>query len=101
MQSLGLHNFESTLKSKEDEKDGTTAKTREKGSKASSRESSGAVGVGPFILGKSLPVVLRKIVKKILKGDFIDIADLLKDNLEAEQHRYSGGPAILQTTAIL
>ena len=89
MWNLGLHNFESTLTSKEDQKDGTTAKTPEKGSKASSQESSGAVGVGPFVLGESLPVVPEKLVKKILKGDFIDMADILKDNLEAERRRYS------------
>ena len=89
LRNLGLHNFESTSTSKEDQKDGTTAKTPEKGSKASSQESSGAVGVGPFILGESLPVVPEKLVKKILKGDFIDMADLLKDNLEAERRRYS------------
>ena len=74
MRNLGLHNFESTSTSKEEQKDGTTAKTPEKGSKASSQESSGAVGVGPFILGES-----EKLVKRILKGDFIDMADLLKD----------------------
>ena len=43
----------------------------------------------PFILGESLPVVPAKLVKKILRGDFVDMADLLKDNLEAERRRYS------------
>ena len=43
----------------------------------------------PLILGESLPVVPVKLVKKILKGDFVDMADLLKDNLEVERRRYS------------
>ena len=41
----------------------------------------------PFILGESLPVVPAKLVKKILRGDFVDMADLLEDNLEAERRR--------------
>lgn len=41
----------------------------------------------PFTLGKGLPPVPSKLVKKILKGDFIDMAELLRDNIEAERRR--------------
>ena len=33
----------------------------------------------PFMLGESLPVVL---VKKIKKGEFLNMSELLKDNVE-------------------
>lgn len=32
-----------------------------------------------FILGKALPVVPAKWVKKIMKDEFVDMADLLED----------------------
>ena len=40
----------------------------------------------PFILSEVLPPVPAKIVTRILRGEFIDMAELLRDNLEA-QHR--------------
>ena len=40
----------------------------------------------PFILSEGLAPVPVKRVTKILKGDFADMAELLRDNLEA-QHR--------------
>ena len=40
----------------------------------------------PFILSEGLAPVPVKLVTKILKGDFVDMAELLRDNLEA-QHR--------------
>ena len=43
----------------------------------------------PICAGESLPVIPAKLVKKILRGDYEDMADLLKDNLEAEWCRYS------------
>ena len=43
----------------------------------------------PYILGEGLPVVPGKIVAKIQKGDFVDMADLLRDNMEAERRRLS------------
>ena len=42
---------------------------------------------GPFILSEALPVVPPGIVKRILKGAFVDMAELLKDNLEMERRR--------------
>ncbi len=43
----------------------------------------------PFVLGESLPVVPAKLVKRILKGEYIDMAELLRDNVEAERRRVS------------
>jgi hypothetical protein len=39
------------------------------------------------VLGEVLPVVPEKLVRKILKGDFMDMAELLKDNVEAERRQ--------------
>ena len=88
LQSLGLRIFESIWTIREDKKDGTTAKTAAKGSNISGQVSAGAQ-LELAILGKSLPVVPEKLVKKIVKGDFIDMVDLLRHNLEAEHRRYS------------
>ena len=41
----------------------------------------------PFIVGAALPVVPAKLVQKILNGEFIDMSDLLKDNMESERRR--------------
>ena len=41
----------------------------------------------PFVLGEALPVVPAKMVRRILKGEFIDTAELLKDNVEVEQQK--------------
>ena len=52
----------------------------------------------PFILGEALPVVPAKLAKRILRGEYIDMAELLKDNIEAERRRLAstdegGGPS--------
>ena len=39
----------------------------------------------PFLLSEDLPPVPAKLVGRILKGDFIDMAELLRDNLEAQR----------------
>ena len=39
----------------------------------------------PFILGKALLVVPAKLVKCILRREYIDMAEFLKDNIEAER----------------
>ncbi len=49
--------------------------------------SNGEQVLGPFILGEALPVVPAKLVKRILKGDYVDMAELLKDNMEVERRR--------------
>ena len=41
----------------------------------------------PFVLSETLPVVPAKLVKKITRGEFVDMAELLKDNIEAERRR--------------
>ena len=41
----------------------------------------------PFILSDALPVVPAKLVKCILKPEYVDMAELLKDNMEAERRR--------------
>ena len=41
----------------------------------------------PFLLSEGLPTIPNKIkiVKKITNGDFVDMAELLRDNIEAER----------------
>ena len=46
--------------------------------------------VRTFVLGESLPVVPAKLVKRILKGDFVDMSELLKDNMGVERRRALG-----------
>ena len=41
----------------------------------------------PFILSDALPVVPPKLVKRIVKGEYVDMAELLNDNMEAERRR--------------
>ena len=41
--------------------------------------------VPPFVLSKALPVVPAKLVKRILKGEFVNMVELLKDNMEIER----------------
>ena len=41
----------------------------------------------PFIIGEGLPAVSAKFVSKIKRGEYVDIAELLKDNFEAERRR--------------
>jgi len=36
-------------------------------------------------LGEALPVVPARLVKKILKGEYVDMAELLEDNMEVER----------------
>ena len=42
------------------------------------------LGSATFILGESLPVVPEKLVKRIIKGDYLDMAETLSDNMEVE-----------------
>ena len=43
----------------------------------------------PFILGEGLPTVPARLVRKIEKGEFLDMAELLRDNMEADR-RHDG-----------
>ena len=47
--------------------------------------------VPPFVLSEALPVVPAKLVKRIVKGEFVDMAELLKDNMEVERRRAAEG----------
>ena len=38
----------------------------------------------PFILNEALPVVPPKLVKRIIKGEYVHTAELLNDNMKAE-----------------
>ena len=44
-----------------------------------------------FQMGEILLAVLAHVVRQILKGDFVDMADLTDENLELEQKRGSKG----------
>ena len=56
------------------------------------------LGEGPFVLSKALPVIPAKLIRKVEKGEFVDMADLLIDNIEAERRRMSMGD--LDTTGL-
>ena len=43
----------------------------------------------PFILSEELPPVPYKLTARILKGEFVDMAELLCDNLEAQRRAAS------------
>ena len=49
------------------------------------------MGGKPFIISEALPVIPAKLVKKVERGEFVDMADFLKDNIEAERRRLTGG----------
>ena len=40
-----------------------------------------------FVLSEALPVVPAKLVRRILRAEYVDMAELLKDNMEAERRR--------------
>ena len=42
---------------------------------------------GPCVLGEGLPPIPSRLVSRIWRGEFVDMADLLQDNLEAERRR--------------
>ena len=54
-------------------------------------EASTSKGVAsrPFILSEGLPPVPHKLVLRILRGEYIDMAELLRDNLEAQRRSSS------------
>ena len=44
-----------------------------------------------FVLSEALPVVPSKLVQRILKGEYVDMAELLKDNAEVRRRRLAAG----------
>lgn len=52
-----------------------------------------------FVLSEALPVVPAKLVRRILKAEYVDMSELLKDNMEAERRRgQADGVALLRTS---
>ena len=43
--------------------------------------------VGPFLFNDSFPPIPAKLVEKIQTGEFVDMAELLRDNIELERRR--------------
>ena len=41
----------------------------------------------PFVLSEALPSVPAKLVQCILKAEYVDMADLLRDNIKEERRR--------------
>ncbi len=39
----------------------------------------------PFVLSEALPVVPVKLAQCIRKGEYVEMGELLKDNVEAER----------------
>ena len=50
-----------------------------------------------FILSEALPVVPAKPVKRIQQAEYVDMAELLKDNMEAERRRILSESAFPET----
>ena len=50
----------------------------------------------PFVLSETLLVVPAKLVRKILSGEFVDMAELLKDNMEAKRRWHSSVTETMQ-----
>lgn len=46
-------------------------------------------GVLPFVLSETLPIVPAELVSKMINGEYVDMAELLKDSLEAKKRQYS------------
>ena len=67
---------------------GVAAVPSSKDDKESSEVKSSTSGVtpAPFTLGE-LPAVPGRLVQKIQRGDFVDMAELLRDNMELECRR--------------
>ena len=56
-------------------------------SEAESGKKAGDAEASPFTLGEGLPPVPAKLVSKIRKGEYVDMAELLRDNMELERRR--------------
>ncbi len=60
-------------------------------------EPTGSKGKEPagqaFMVGEGLPPVPAKLVGKILRGEFVDMAELLRDNIEADRRRNAIDPS--------
>jgi hypothetical protein len=45
----------------------------------------------PFALAESLPMIPANLVEKILKGQYVDMCDLLQDNILLSKKTTNGG----------
>ena len=63
-----------------------------KGEKPAKKGKAGAA-VEPFTLSDTIPLVPAKLVAKIRKGEYVDMAKLLRDNIEAERRQTSDQPS--------
>ena len=70
---------------------GAAGKSEQPGASGSTSKGMESQEAIPFVLSEALPVVPGKLVKKILRGEFVDMAELLKDNVEAERRRLAPG----------
>ena len=79
-------------KGREKDKGPINKKTRPSASgetlESAESETKGRVGK-PFVLSEGLPLVPHKLAVRILKGEYIDMAELLRDNLEAQRRATS------------
>ena len=46
-----------------------------------------------LVVSESLPVVPGKLVRKILQGEYVEMAELLKDNMEMDRRMAAVGEA--------
>ena len=53
----------------------------------------------PFLLSECLPPVAAKLVAKIVKEDYVDMAELLRDNIEADRRRATDSSAAGPSTS--
>ncbi len=86
VRALGLPTFgeaESSMKTKAVEK-----RMVQKEKEASKQQKTGEA---PFVLSEALPVIPAKLVKRVEKEEFVDMADFLKDNMELERRRMTAG----------
>ena len=60
-----------------------------KDDKARSSASGNTDAPAPFTLGEGLPPVPGKLVQKIQRGDYVDMAELLRDDMELERRKAS------------
>lgn len=59
--------------------------------KAEGRATTEPLEAQPFVLSEALPVVPAKLANRIRKGEYVEMAELLKDNVEAERRRLAVG----------
>ena len=55
--------------------------------KGSGKEKGETLPAEPFLLSKGLPPVPAKLVAKIQRGEYVDMTELLRDNIEATRRR--------------